>query len=236
VSVVWHDLECGAYTADLPVWRSLAERHGDPILDLGAGTGRVSLDLAARGHAVTALDLDPELLEELSRRSGGTVETVTADARDFALGRTFALCLIPMQTVQLLGGPEARTRCLRAVHEHLRPGGVLAVAIVEAVETYDVGAGGPGPLPDMLERDGVVYFSQPTAVRARPDAFVLERRRERVGIDGVRTVEDDVVLLDALRADELETEAAAAGLRPRERIEIAPSSDHVGSLVVVLGG
>jgi SAM-dependent methyltransferase len=235
MTVIWHDLECGAYRADLPVWRSLADRYGDPILDLGAGTGRVSLDLAARGHEVTALDVDPVLLSELARRSAGKVETVTADAREFTLAGAFALCLIPMQTIQLLGGPEGRMRCLRCVREHLRPAGDLAVAIVETVELYDSGAGGPAPLPDMVDRDGVVYFSQPTAVRAQPGAFVLERRRERVGADGVRTIEDNVVRLDALQADQLETEAAAAGLIAQERIEIAPSRDHVGSMVVILG-
>ena len=65
MSVIWHDLECGAYTEDLPVWRALAARHGGPVLDVGAGTGRVTLDLARAGHAVTALDTDPALLRRV---------------------------------------------------------------------------------------------------------------------------------------------------------------------------
>jgi len=48
IAVVWHDLECGAYLEDLPVWQRLAAQHGNPILDVGAGTGRVTLDLARR--------------------------------------------------------------------------------------------------------------------------------------------------------------------------------------------
>ena len=56
VNAIWHDLECGAYAEDLPLWRSLASTYGDPVLDVGAGTGRVALDLARRGHRVTALD------------------------------------------------------------------------------------------------------------------------------------------------------------------------------------
>ena len=52
--VIWHDLECGGYVEDLPLWRELA---GDgPVLDLGCGTGRVALDLAARGVPVVGLD------------------------------------------------------------------------------------------------------------------------------------------------------------------------------------
>ena len=38
-----------------------------PVLDVGAGAGRVALDLARAGHDVTALDLDAELLAELAR-------------------------------------------------------------------------------------------------------------------------------------------------------------------------
>ena len=54
--VVWHDVECGQYSADLALWDELAAREPGPILDVGAGTGRVSLVLAALGHDVTALD------------------------------------------------------------------------------------------------------------------------------------------------------------------------------------
>ncbi len=67
--VVWHDLECGSYRADLPLWRALAVQARDgPVLDIGAGTGRVALDLARAAHRVTALDLDPELLGALRDR------------------------------------------------------------------------------------------------------------------------------------------------------------------------
>jgi 2-polyprenyl-3-methyl-5-hydroxy-6-metoxy-1,4-benzoquinol methylase len=57
-SVMWHDVECGTYTADLPLWRRLARETGGRVLDIGAGTGRVALDLTRAGARVTALDLD----------------------------------------------------------------------------------------------------------------------------------------------------------------------------------
>jgi SAM-dependent methyltransferase len=235
VSVIWHDLECGGYVEDLPLWRSLADEHGDPLLDIGAGTGRVALDLARRGHAVTALDNDPLLLAELEARAVGLpVRAVIADARSVALAKRFALCLVPMQTVQLLGGTARRAEFLASVRSHLRTGAVLAIALADSLELFEVD-GGPEPLPDICERDGVLYASHPTAVRGDHDGYVLERRRETVTADGRRSVEHDAIRLDRLTAAELEREGVAAGMAVLPRRSIPATRDYVGSTVVMLG-
>ena len=85
MSAAWHDVECSAYGADLPLWRELAAERGGPVLDVGAGTGRVALDLAARGHEVVAVDLEAELVEACAERALARslpVTAVVADARD----------------------------------------------------------------------------------------------------------------------------------------------------------
>ena len=140
-AVIWHDLECGRYRADLPLWVELADRAeaprgSGPILEVGCGTGRVALELARIGHRVSALDLDGQLLGALRERAGGLpVQTVQADARDFTLEHTaHALCIVPMQTLQLLGGAPGRARFLARAHAHLRAGGLLACAIVTELE------------------------------------------------------------------------------------------------------
>ncbi len=236
MSVIWHDLECGAYDADLPLWRGLAAEYGDPVLDVGAGTGRVTLDLAGRGHRVTALDHDPTLLAELERRAAGLpVRTVCGDARSFALTERFGAIIVPMQTVQLLGSRRGRQRFMSHAVRHLKPGGVLALAITEELEYFGPGDPVPLPLPDMRELDGVVYSSQPTAVRERSGGFVLERLRERIGPGGERSAEHDTVHLDRVTAAELEQEARETGLIARGTNVIAPTADHVGSVVVILG-
>src|SRR4051812_50230317 len=101
LDALWHDLECGPYAEDLPLWRRLAREAAGPVLDVGAGTGRVALDLARAGRPVTALDVDPELLGALGERAaaaGVEIRIVQADARDFSLpGAAFALILVPMQ-------------------------------------------------------------------------------------------------------------------------------------------
>jgi SAM-dependent methyltransferase len=235
VTAVWHDLECGSYVADLGLWRMLAARHGDPVLEIGAGTGRVAIDLARRGYRVTALDHDAELLLELSRRAEGLeLRTVLADARTFELPQRFALCLVPMQTIQLLGGPDGRRAFLERARGHLEGGGVLAAALASRLDAYELPDTSPGLVPDMCERDGVVYASHPTAIRADGDGFVLERRRETVAADGQRTVEANVVKLDRVLPAEIEREGAEAGLEPSGRATIPATKDYSGSEVVIL--
>lgn len=238
-AVVWHDLECGGYRADLPLWLALAAEHGDPVLEIGAGTGRVALALARAGHSVTALDLDGELLDELARRAGeASVEVLAADARAFSCERRFALVIVPMQTLQLLGGAAGRGEFLRCAAAHLLPGGAVAAAIGTELELFDLDD--PGceltVLPDVVERDGHVYFSQPIAVRQEGTQFVLERRRETVSPAGERECAADVIRLDRLSVAELEREAAALGLRPRGVRRIPATEEHVGGELVTLGG
>ena len=240
--VIWHDVECASYVEDLPLWRSLAAEYGDPVLDVGAGTGRVTLDLARAGYMVTALDRDPELLAALDERLGDNSrkarvipQTVVADARDFDLGETrFPLVIVPMQTIQLLGGPDGRASFLRCARRHMAPGGALAVAIAEVLDLYEVVDGMPMPMPDVREVDGIVYSSQPTAVRADRRGFVLERRREIVSLEGDMTVEENLIRLDRLTMRELEREGEAAGFTRGGRAHVPATEDYSGSEVVVL--
>ncbi|WP_205698242.1 class I SAM-dependent methyltransferase [Conexibacter sp. SYSU D00693] len=238
-AVRWHDLECGGYVEDLALWRALVDEHGGagPVLDVGAGTGRVTLDLAQRGVEVVALDVDDELLGALRSRAVGAgvpVEAVCADARSFALGRAFRLVLVPMQTLQLLGGADARADFLRCAREHLVGGGVLAVALADALESFDAEVDRP-PLPDMAEIDGVVWSSRPLAVVDEGDRAAIHRLREVVRRDGERVVSDDVVRLHRVAWDELVDEAEALGgwrgLPPRS---IPQTDEYVGSTVVLL--
>jgi SAM-dependent methyltransferase len=235
-SVVWHDLECGGYADDLPLWRQLAEATDGPVLDVGAGTGRVSLDLARRGSGVVALDRDAELLAALRERATGLpVEAVAADARGFDLGRRFGLIIVPMQTIQLLGGPDGRGGFLRAARAHLEPGGLLAIAIADALEAFDAEHDQP-PMPDMRDIGGVVYASRPVAVRDEGDRAAIHRIREIVDDRGAHVAEEDVIRLDRLDAGTLEAEAAAQGLRAEAPRQIPQSEEYVGSTVVMLRG
>ena len=239
--VIWHELECGSYTADLALWRELAaaagggSHAGAQILDVGSGSGRVALELARAGHAVTALDIDGALLDALARRApAGTVATVCADARGFALERReFSLCVVPMQTIQLLGGADGRLAFLRRARTHLRPGALLACAIVTALEPFDCTAGGPAPSPESARVDGVAYVSRALRVAVGPRSVLIER--ERSVHHGARAPERerDVIELDRVSAARLRREGRAAGLTPAPTRTIAATDEHVGSVVVM---
>lgn len=233
--VTWHDLECGAYRADLALWLSLARDRNGPVLDLGAGTGRVALALAAAGVEVVALDRDPVLLEALRERADGLpVRTVTADAREFSLDERFTLILAPMQTVQLLGGEAGRAAFLRCSARHLASGGLLAAAIADEVEPFPPETSLPEP--DVLERDGWTWISQPTGVRVEGERVLIERMRERIAPDGQRRLAADQVRLDRLSVAQLAAEAERVGLRRLPMRRIDPTEEHVGSAVVMLTG
>jgi SAM-dependent methyltransferase len=235
LEVIWHDLECRDYREDLPLWRALADEAGGPVLDIGAGTGRVSLDLAARGVPVVALDTDASLLRALQRRAAGLeVETVAADAREFSLDRRFSLVLVPMQTLQLLGGSEGRAAFLRCAARHLRAGGLLAAALADAFEGELDEAQVFDPMPDIREVDGTVYASHPVGLRREPGGVVIERIRETVAPDGRRRAEGNEIRLDDLDVDTVAREAGALGFTARPALAVPANDVYVGSEVVVL--
>jgi SAM-dependent methyltransferase len=237
-AVIWHALECGGYRADLPLWRELAAGAGPgaPILDVGAGSGRVALELARAGHQVTALDLDAQLLQALTGRAATLpVQAVCADARDFALPRRdYALCIAPMQTVQLLGGSAGRIAFMHRARAHLRPGALLACAIVTALEPFDCTDGGPAPTPERTRVDGTLYLSQAVRVALTRRTVVIERERHVGGGASARPPQHDVIELDRVSAQRLRREGREAGFTPIPTRSIAATDQHVGSEVVML--
>ena len=237
LDVIWHDLECGSYDLDLATWRQLAEAARGPVLDVGAGTGRVTLDLARRGHEVVALDAEASLLAALRERAGGLlVDTVHADARELDVdGRRFPLIIVPMQTLQLLGGSAGRTAFLTRARAHLAEDGIIAMAIADALEGAAVGEYSEPPRPEMREIDGIVYSSRAVAITDEGDRCAIFRVRETVDEVGAHTSQDNVVRLDALDPATLEGEGRAAGLRVLPRGSVPESDEYIGSTVVMLG-
>ncbi len=236
-AVIWHDAECGAYDGDLRAWERLSSEHGGPLLELGAGTGRLALHLARRGHEVVAVERAPELASELARRAfdeGLPVEVVTADVRTLALDRAFPLVAVAMQFIQLFLTASERHTVLDVCARHLTPGGVVAAAIVEDVPDILTAADAGATLPDIREAGGAVYSSQPLGSRVAGGVIASERHRQRVSASGDVVAETHVDHLAVLESGAFAAEARDAGLRPVGTISVAPTDLHVGSEIVLL--
>jgi SAM-dependent methyltransferase len=235
-AAIWHDLECGSYDADLPLWEELTG-EGVSVLDLGSGTGRVSIHLSRRGRDITAVDRDATLLEALKLRATKLdldIATVNADVRELDLGRQFDVVLAPMQLLQLMRGAEEQQALLKRAARHVRPGGIFAAALMD-LEGEVVGEEYDPPTPDMREVESWVYSSQPVAIRPVHGgrAIVLDRVRTAVSPAGKQTTTLSCVQLELVTPDAVEAAMRKAGLVPGERRTIPPTDDHVGSVVLV---
>jgi SAM-dependent methyltransferase len=132
---------------DLDLYLALAARTGGPVLELGAGTGRIAVGLAAAGHEVTAVDRDPAAIDRARRRAaeaGKAVQRrlsfVVAEMDGLRLPtprRRFRLGLIALNTLLLLDR-DGQAGALETLARHLAPGG-LAVVDVWLPDAEDLG-------------------------------------------------------------------------------------------------
>lgn len=235
-SLIWHEVECGAYTADLALWEELAGQTDKPILELGCGAGRVTLHLAEKtGLLVIGFDHNRKLVEAIWERGHGTTaDAEQEDIRAFEpMATKFSLVIAPMQLIQLLSDSQERVACLSCVVDSMLPGARAAFAIVERMpELPPPGTSAP-PLPDVREIEGWIYSSLPLEPVALPEAILLRRLRQTVDPDGNMGEELNEIELAMLSAETLEEEGRAAGLRPSGRRQIPATEAHVGSSVVL---
>jgi SAM-dependent methyltransferase len=131
-----YDHEYRRRRADVAFYRDLARKElGGPgeILELGAGTGRLTLPLARDGHRVTAIDGSPSMLAKLrarlARAPAAARERVTVaagDLRTFTVGGTFPLVIAAFNVVEHLYTRVELAAFLASVRRHLAPDGRLA--------------------------------------------------------------------------------------------------------------
>ena len=159
-----YDLEYD-HDHDVPFWLALAERERGPIVEWGAGTGRIAVPLAAAGHDVTAVEISEAMVEKGGKKGGG-VEWVVGDMRTTKLDRRYGLAVCAFNSFLCLLCVDDALAFLRNAREHLEPGGLLGIE-VSALSPEELAAepGGPSLRHD-LTRDLTV---------GRLDRFSLSR-------------------------------------------------------------
>lgn len=117
---------------DLPFWMGLAQSSGDPILELGCGTGRVLLQLAQAGYTTVGLDNNWAMLAFLREitppDTSQRVSLVQADLAAFHFSCHFPLILLPCNTLSTIRS-AARKRLFACVAENLVSGGRFAASV-----------------------------------------------------------------------------------------------------------
>jgi len=108
-----------------------ADADGHPVLELATGTGRVAIPIARAGVTVVGLDRSKEMLAEAKAKSQdlGNVRWVKAEMTSFDLPERFGLVFVPFRSFQHLLTVTDQLACLRRVHNHLVPGGRLAIDV-----------------------------------------------------------------------------------------------------------
>ncbi len=111
---------------------------GSAVLDAGCGTARLGAELARRGHAVTAVDLDPVFVDAAREHTDLTVHQ--GDLTELDLGEMFDAVVVA-GNVMVFMTPGTERQALGRMAAHLKPGGVFVAGFATdreyTVDTFD---------------------------------------------------------------------------------------------------
>ncbi len=183
--------------------------HGGRALELGIGTGRVAIPLAARGVEVHGIDASPAMVERMRAKPGGEAIAVTiGDMADVPVDGRFALVFVVFNTFFQLYSQDTQLRCFANVADHLHPSGRFVIhAFV--------------PDTSRVEAGQHLAVKEASLDRVRLDASVFDAQEQRLDTTQVRITEDGIRLVHAkLRfawPPELDLMARLAGLTLEDR-------------------
>jgi len=187
----------GSLQGDIEWYCQKATDAGSPVLELGAGTGRIAIAVAQAGMRVTAIDIDAGMLDTLRRKVAtlpaqvqSRISVHRADMRAFTLDARYALVMIPFRAFLHNLTWDDQLAALQRAYEHLQPGGELALNVFHpSLEFMAANAGAHAGVwraqgTRNLEGGGFVVFSGMTrydTVRQRLKSLI---RTEEFAPDG----------------------------------------------------
>lgn len=224
---------------DLGLWRALAAEAGGPVLELGCGTGRVTLPLAEAGFEIVGLDRSQPLVEYAAARAaerGVGVTLAVGDMRDFELGARFRLVIAPWNAFHHLLDLASIEAFFAAARRHLDEGGRL---VVDAFQPS------PAFLGAAPERRRILRYRDPYAEREvhlfeeneYDTATQINRVRWWFESDGAEPERDELEMRIVF-PQELEALVRLGGLRVLDKwggYDRAPFTSRSPKQIVVLG-
>ena len=131
-------------TADIPFYLEYAQKQKGSILDLGCGTGRVSLELAKAGYSVTGLDLSEPMLEiyrnkikKLPDYIRERMQIIHGNMIGFSINNKFSLVIAPFRVFQVLTRDDDIRNCLACIRNHLDSNGVFIINVFQPRKAMD---------------------------------------------------------------------------------------------------
>ena len=218
IDAAFYDAIHGDGGDDLDFWLPFVAEHGGPVLEVGAGTGRIALPLARAGHAVTALDPSPAMLAIARQRAADEGLAVT-----FVDGRlpgaelppaAFATVILPNDVFLACASGDEQAAALRAAASALAPRGRLALDVAGPGHWLDPDGNGE-PIPAW---SGDVGGERLEVWHVRQDDLEAQTRRLRIryqvtGAGGQMNRVESEHVLRYVTFPEITSMLEAAGLR-----------------------
>lgn len=235
----FYDLDFEGFHDDASFYQRLVELHGERVLELGVGTGRIAVPLAEGGAKVTGVDVSEGMLGIARGRAGSLpIKLVEGDIRTARLRGRFDLVIAPLGTLQHMETPSDFVAALETMAHHLAEGGVAVLDVESPVpDDFD-----PSPQPLIQHwtkpwRDGRV--SKVVSVDAIPSEGTREVtwHYDIADASGVLRRVTSVFPLRTFTAPEIELGARLAGLRVAARLgdyEFGPYGDGAERMIVIL--
>lgn len=128
----FYDLYVGGWLEDLPFYLEYARDLSTPLLEVGAGSGRLTIPFARAGYSVVAVDISASMLVILKSRLmqeaedvRKRVEIVEADAKTLKLGDKYELIIVPFFTFNYFLTSQAQKAALKRLAQHLTDSGTI---------------------------------------------------------------------------------------------------------------
>lgn len=180
-----------AQWADRFFFKAVVAQSGQPVLDVGCGTGRLLLDFMQDGIEIDGMDNSPEMLDrcrQKAARLGLTPRLYLQTMATLELPRRYQTIIVPSSSFQLVIEPAAVQETMRRFFNHLLPGGMLVMSIMALYS-------GDSQAPEVVEE-----WSRETV---RPEDGATIRRWSRSRFDRVNDLEHTEDRYEIIRNGEI---------------------------------